>query len=740
MGRELLLEVGCEELPAAWLPGLTREIGEVIVAQLQEQRLTPGSPAETFSTSRRLTVCIAELPERQTDLEELVNGPPVSVSFNSDGAPTKAAAGFAAKQGIEVAGLERVETGKGLYLAFRRRERGRRAVEVLPRVLEGTLRGLRFPKLMHWDARLEDGRGELLFGRPIRWILYLYGGRVVPFRISRSPVAQTDQVRDVTSGVVTYGHRFLSTKGRAGRAIKVRSFSDYQARLLEHFVVLGRSERHDKIARELDGEALRVQGRVSRAAHGESGLLEEVPDLVEYPSVVAGTFPSEFLALPEEVLTTTLIHHQHYFPVESSSGQLQNVFLAVINSEPEDARPIVRNAERVVIARLRDARFFWDADRKIDLDHRTDRLATILFQKSLGSYLDKARRIEALAKGIAVDLLDGSDPYVDKARRAAWLCKSDLTTDMVREFPELQGKMGGIYARTQGDAGAIADAIYHHYQPISADPNSGPRRAELGEAPAVWAAVSLADKLDSIVGLFGAGERPTGTRDPFGMRRQAQGLLRILLDLPELTGIDRALDLRKLSRLATAGYGPEPVTSETLSFLSDRLRYLLSLRGFRADEINALAALNQRFVERPLATRRKAEALRKLRELPEFQTVAELFKRVKNISKGTLFPENGWTSLTEHAATESQEASERALIQQVAAGAQFVFQAEAEGNYVEAFKRISTFGPAVAQYFEQVLVMADDPAVRLKRLQLMAGLRDLVLQSADISEIAPSQA
>src|SRR6266850_941644 len=301
MDRELVLEIGCEELPASWLPALTNEIGE------------------RFSAQRRLTVRITRVPERQTDLEELVNGPPVSAAFKPDGTPTPAASGFAAKQGVEVGALERVHTPKGEYLAYRRRQRGKATVDVLPDVLGATLRSLTFPKLMHWDATLEDGRGELLFGRPIRWVLYIYGGRVVPFTITRSSAAQTSQVQDVSTGAVTYGHRFLTTSGRAGRAIKVRSFDEYRARLLENFVILERGERHNKIARELDAKAQRLQGRVSHVVHN-SGLLEEVPDLVEYPAVIAGTFSREFLDLPEEVLTTTLIHHQHYFPVEGEDG------------------------------------------------------------------------------------------------------------------------------------------------------------------------------------------------------------------------------------------------------------------------------------------------------------------------------------------------------------------------------------------------------------------------------------
>src|SRR5258705_7883981 len=444
MDRELLLEIGCEELPASWLPDLTNQVGEIVAAQLREQRLAAESPVETFSTPRRLTVRVVRIPERQTDLEELANGPPVSAAFKPDGQPTPAASGFAAKQGVEVAALERVKTPKGEYLAFRRRQRGKAAVDVLPGVLGGALRGLSFPKAMHWDATLDDGRGELLFGRPIRWILFIYGGRVVPFSIGRTTAAQSGQVQDVPSGAVTYGHRFLTTSGRAGRAIKVRSFDEYRARLLENFVILERGERHDKIARELDAKAQRLQGRVSRTVRQDSALLQEVPDLVEYPSVVAGTFALEFLELPEEVLTTTLIHHQHYFPVEGDDGKLKNAFLAVINTEPDNERTIARNAERVVSARLRDARFFWEADRKTTLESRIDRLGTLLFHKKLGTYKEKAERIETLAEWIAREALGADAAVAQAAAKAARLAKADLTTHMDHAVPQLHGLIGGI--------------------------------------------------------------------------------------------------------------------------------------------------------------------------------------------------------------------------------------------------------------------------------------------------------
>src|SRR5215467_5727244 len=406
---------------------------------------------------------------------------------------------------------------------------------------------------MHWDAMLEDGKGELLFGRPIRWILYTYGGRVVPFTIARTPAAQSSQVQEINTGASTYGHRFLTTSGRAGRSIKVRSFDDYRNRLLENFVIIERSERHDKIARELDAKAQRLQGRVSRVVRQDSGLLEEVPDLVEYPSVVAGTFAREFLELPDEVLTTTLIHHQHYFPVEGEDGRLKEAFLAVINIEPDNERTIARNAERVVTARLRDARFFWEADRKTTLESRVERLATLLFHKKLGSYQEKSARIEKLAHWIARECFDASEETARSAALAARLAKADLATDMVREFPELQGIMGGVYARTEGQPEAVCKAIYYHYLPHGVEADAAPTLKQLGKSDTAWAAVSLADKLDTLVGLFTAGERPTGSRDPFGLRRAAQGLMKILIDQP--FNAEMAPQLDKLVDYAFENYG-----------------------------------------------------------------------------------------------------------------------------------------------------------------------------------------
>ena len=738
MDRELLLEIGCEELPASWLSGLTKQIGEVVLAELKQQRLAPETPAETYSTPRRLTVRIARLAERQTDLEELVNGPPVSASFSADGKPTPAALGFASKNGTDVTALERVETPKGVYLAFRRKQRGKAAVDVLPDVLRGTLRGLTFPKLMRWDAMLEDGRGELLFGRPIRWMLFLYGGRVVPFTISRTPAAQSGQVQDVNTGAVTYGHRFLTTSGRAGRAIKVRSFEDYHNRLLENFVVLEQSERHNKIAGALDAKAQRLQGRVSRVVRTESTLLREVPDLVEYPSVIAGTFGIEFLELPEEVLTTTLIHHQHYFPVEAEDGRLKNAFLAVINTEPDNERTIARNAERVVTARLRDARFFWEADRKTTLESRLDRLGTLLFHKKLGSYREKTERIERLARRIAVDHFGAPDSVAQHAATAARLSKVDLTTDMVREFTELQGKMGGIYAREERWPEEVWKAIYYHYLPIGVEADAPPSRAQLGKAAVTWAALSLADKLDTIVGLFAAGEKPTGSRDPYGLRRAAQGVIKILVDLEALTGLRTRPALGPLLADTREAFA-QPVEAgerdDLRSFLMERLRHLMQMRDLEYDEIQIVTGDASRIdTVGPSDLFEWTRELRRVVGSPVLVSAADAHRRAKRIV------EQEWDPSASVASDLLIEPAEIALREAVDRMSDEMSKALAGGKPKEAIDAIAAIQPKIARFFDEVRVVVPEQGLKGARLALLKRFSDAVSQFGDLSVLASKQA
>jgi glycyl-tRNA synthetase beta chain len=521
----------------------------------------------------------------------------------------------------------------------------------------------------------------------------------------------------------------------------VRSFDEYRARLLENFVILERAERHNKIARELDAKAQRIHARVSRTVNHETGLLLEVPDLVEYPSVVAGTFALEFLELPQEVLTTTLIHHQHYFPVEGEDGKLKNAFLAVINTEPDNERTIARNAERVVSARLRDARFFWEADRKIPLESRIDRLGTLLFHKKLGTYKEKAERIERLAQWIAAEALGAESAPAALAGRAARLAKADLATDMVREFTELQGVMGGVYARAEGQPEEVWKAIYFHYLPIGVEADAPPSKAQLGKAAITWAAVSLADKLDTIVGLFAAGEKPTGSRDPYGLRRAAHGVFKILVDLPLITG-GRAPLVQKLLDAAKDGFPAAWDINQLIhlhAFLIERLEFVLESRGLDVRNVRAVtrgrAASNFSSI-RPSDELKKLSVLPEFTDTPEFQELAIAFKRVKNIVKD--LPDDELLAESTGAAIDVALPAERALLDEIEQRRGVIEGAAAVGDgYREAFAQAARFKPAVDQFFKDVLVMDPNPDVRRNRLRLLRRLRDLILVLADISEIVP---
>ena len=544
----------------------------------------------------------------------MITGPPVSAAFDAAGAPTPAAAGFARKNGVEVSALERIEVPekKGVYLGVRKQQRGKTAVDVLPDVLSVALRALAFPKLMRWDATLDDGKGDFPFGRPIRWLVFLYGGRVVPFTITRAANAQGGLVQDVRSGAVTYGHRFLATSGRAGRAVKVKGFDDYRKRLSENFVVLERSERQSRIGRELDVESRRRGGRIATAMVGHS-LLHEVPDLVEYPFVLSGHFADEFLSLPEEVLTTTMIHHQHFFPVLSDARPAAaGVPGGAQHRARAPGRGLAQPRARADGAAARRAVLLGCGPQAAALAGFVERLDTVLFHKRLGSYRAKAERVSRLAAWVCSEVL-GRPEAAPLAAEAGALCKADLATDMVRELTELQGTMGGIYAREDGRPEAVWKAIYHHYLPLGVEADAPPTRAQLGDAAVTWAAVSLADKLDTLAGMFAAGERPTGSRDPYGLRRAAQGLVRILLDLPELTGVDRGPRLGMLLDEPASAFGGDATEWRRAldAFLLDRVRYVLEQRGADVRNVRAVTHV-------ALGDLAPLHARRLLAVLPEF--------------------------------------------------------------------------------------------------------------------------
>jgi len=734
MDRELLLEIGTEEMPAGWLPALTAQLAGRLKARLGEAALPVSGTIEAHATPRRLAAAVPGLTDRQEDRDERVMGPPVSASFDAEGHPTNAGLGFARKLEADFDALIQAETPKGKYLAYDRHVRGRATVDVLPDVLAGVLRDLAFPKLMRWDAQLEDGKGEFQFGRPVRWLLFLYGGRVVPFTIARSALASSPRVQDVSSGAVTYGHRFLATSGRAGRAIKVRSFDEYQRKLAENFVILSRIERRDRILRELETHARRLGGRAVLQQHAQAeALLEEIPDLVEFPAVVAGRFDEQFLALPEEVLGTTLIHHQHFFPVAGTDGRLMAAFLAVTNTEPVDETAIATNAARVVTARLRDASFFWDADRKVTLESRLQRLDTLVFHKALGSYRAKAERLEALAGRLAAELFEQPD-LAEAAARAGRLAKADLATDMVREFTELQGAMGGVYAREAGEPEPVWRAIYHHYLPVAVEAAAAPAADALGAARVTWAAVSLADKLDTLVGLFRAGERPTGSRDPFGLRRAAHGILRVLLDAERLTGRPVRPTLASLVDQANAGYGgDEPVPGDLATFLVERVEHALEARGADRASVRSVLAVHDSLDRlSPADLEANLAGLRGFAGSEAFRRLATAFKRVRNIAR-----ELGDEPPADIKAVKKalSEPAELALAGEIETRRAAIERAVAARDYRAAYAEAAAFAPAVARFFDEVFVMTDDAPLRRARLQLMRQLEQLILQLGDISEI-----
>jgi glycyl-tRNA synthetase beta chain len=719
---ELLLEVGFEEMPASWLPGIAAQSKTLAERLLAEQHLSPSSLAVTF-TPRRLAIA-ATLAARQADREERVWGPSLKVARDASGAWTGAAQGFAKKVGAALDTLESAakdpKKPDDLALYVVKRTAGQDAAAVLPETIAALLRGLAFPKRMSWDAWLDDGKGAFPFGRPIRWLLALLDGAVVPFTIFEL-VAGAQGPAIVQSGHQTVGHRFLP-RGNAGRAVGVRDARDLEAMLRTQFVVLDPAARAASIA-----EQLRKANGGAPVAN-DHGLAAEWRDLVEWPTVLVGDVPAEFRSLPTEVLETVLVHHQKYVPL--LSGGTVARFAALTNGDGGNADVIVRNMGRVVVARLRDGAFFWAEDRKRPLADRAPDLEGVTFHRDLGTYLDKSARLVALVDALVKDgLLAPAEGGA--AREAARLAKVDLVTLMVREFPELQGVMGGLYLRASGASEAVVRAVQWHYHPIAIEEGAAPADVFAGQAPSAFAAVSLADKLDTLAGYFGIGLVPTGSSDPFGLRRAAQGVVRVLLDFwPAEPG--QRPSLRRLVAQAVAGFEtagklkrPASETAHDLQgFLLDRLRHVLLARGFRADEVDAVLAARE-----PDALDDPQEALLRLRALArvraeaseDFARLAGAFKRAKNIL-GEQEPAAVATKLFEHDA-------ERGLHEAVAA-----LQGK-DGDYEARLRALAGLRGPVDRFFDDVMVMAEDPLVRANRLGLLAETVALFYRIADISRL-----
>ena len=666
--RDLLFEIGCEELPASFVEAAVEALPQLVQAKLGELRLGHGE-VRALGTPRRLAVQVRAVELAQASLEEELTGPPVKVAFDANGQPTRAAEAFAKKLGCAVGDLERVETPKGEYVKGTRREPGKPAATLLPDALAAIATSIPFRKSMRW------GSGTLSFGRPVRWLVALLGSEQLPVTLG-----------DLRSSRCTYGHRFLHPQ-----AVELTTAEVYVDALRKARVVVDPAQRAQLMEERLRQAAAQAGGELIE----DDFLLRENLSLVEEPQVIVGSFDEEFLALPEEVILEVARGHQRYFGLRGQAGELLPQYLAVVNTARNPEKIRLGN-DRVMRARLADARFFHTEDLKRPLIDRRPELDEIVFQKRLGSVLHKARRIERLVGELGRQLgLD--EGTIDVAAKGAHLCKCDLVTWMVGEFPELQGEVGRAYALAQGVAGEIADTIRDHYQPRGA--HDEPASSDAA------ALVALADRLDTLVGCFGIGLSPTGAADPYGLRRACIGTLRTLLD--------RRLDLRLTDAFAVAhalyeatelDLDATELSGKLAVYFRDRLRGLLTNR-LPTDVVEAALGVA---ANRPLDARARAEAIMKL-DADTRNKVGEVFKRATNIAKSAPGgdPEPG------------VEPAEIALHDTFfAMQAQLASLSEA-GDYAAAFAKLAALAPTLAVYFDEVLVMDKDQQLRDNRLRMM---------------------
>ncbi len=709
------MEIGVEEIPAGMIEPALADLKRLLEEGFARFRLKANeSPLETYATPRRLVVYCAALISRQPDSAELVQGPPKRIAFDADGKPTPAATSFAAKMGTKIEKLETVTTPKGEYLGFRKKERGKPAVDLLRELIPQAVVGISFPRSMYWESKAGP-----YFIRPIRSLLALYGGRVVPFSVG-----------EVKAGNWTFGHRRLG-KSR----IAVKDFAGYREALKANFVMLDAAERKAAI---LDG--------IQKLLASENGFrLKENPELLstliyltEYPTPLLGSFDPSYLSLPEEVLITVMRGHQKYFSVEQANGNLAPRFVAVMNLDG-DASGIIRHGnERVLRARFNDARFFWEADGKIQLEERLELLKSVTFQSQLGNYYEKSERMTELAAILVHDLPQEIKQMISlsETKLGSRLAKCDLTTQLVKEFTELQGVVGGLSATREGLSKETSTAIYDHYKPQSME--DGPPRTLEG------AIVSLSDRMDTLVGCFGVGLAPSGSKDPFALRRAAQGVIRILADhrLPLTLGglTERAVEVyhKAQARGQVAKWKPEGVGKAVADFLIDRLRYYLrDVRGFAYDEVNAvIAAGGERdYIGNLLDA---VEAVSRMRPTENFEPLAAAFKRIKNIlaqaQKSQGFTGDDVNPALFEPGPESQ------LHQAYSEIRTEVARHKDAGNYRAAMEAIASLRPAVDLFFDKVLVNAKDEAVRQNRLSLLSKLLTEFSTIADFSEIVVSEA
>ncbi len=705
---DFLFELLTEELPPKALATLEQSLRDSVVAQLT----TAGfghAQVDSFATPRRLALSILQLWLQAADQQVQRRGPPVSAALDKTGTPTRAGTAFAQSCGVEFAALKREQDAKGTeYLSFNGIKAGAQLRTVLPAILQQALDQLPIPKRMRW------GDGEAQFVRPVHGLMVLLGDEVLDCKIL-----------DVASGRQTRGHRFM-----ASGPITITHPAEYAAQLLrEGKVIAGFKKRRERIASQVSTLAQTLDSAAGSRALMSDALLDEVTALVEWPVALAGRFEERFLELPRELLISVLQDHQRYFPVEDANGKLLPCFITLSNIESRNPEVVRAGNERVVRPRLSDAAFFWQQDRKTSLASRQTALDAVTFQAQLGSIGDKVRRIEALARNIAAQI--GGDPEL--AARAAQLCKCDLVSNLVGEFPELQGIMGRYYAAADGEPAEVAQAVAEHYQPRGAGDALPKSRTGL--------AVALADRVDSLTGIFAIGQKPTGTKDPFALRRAAIGVLRMLRETPlSLDMVALIQDSLKLQQVSAA----PAVADDVFAYVMERLRGLYLepadgaaiMPGVTTEAFDAVLATQPRS---PLDFEKRLLALLKFLKAPEAAALTAANKRIANLLRKSAGPlsEAGATTLAAGLPSiqvdKLSAPAEQALHRAVLAAEQSVPAQMTQGHYAAALTELAGLRSTVDQFFDDVMVMDPDPALRTNRLALLTRLRALFTGCADLS-------
>ncbi|MDH3615519.1 MAG: glycine--tRNA ligase subunit beta [Gammaproteobacteria bacterium] len=688
---DFLVEIGTEELPPKALRSLMDAFGKGLTEAVDAVPLEHGA-VHAYASPRRLAVRVERLARQQEDRKVEHKGPPTRIAFDNDGNPTPAATAFAKKCGVSVADLGRNKTGKGEWLVFDAVEKGEAAAELMPALIEQTLASLPIPRRMRWGA------GDAEFVRPVHWVVMLHGKDVIKAR-----------VMDAVGSNTSRGHRFHSSG-----PIVISQPKDYPGVLEKTGYVVADFERRRAMVRDgVEAAAVDAGGHV---VDGES-LYDEVAALVEWPVPILGSFDEAFLALPREVIISTLASHQRYFPVADDDGTLLPRFITVANLESKDPGQVREGNERVIRPRLADAAFFWDSDRHNTLASREDALREVIYQRGLGSLHDKSRRIGATATWLASKL----DADAALVARAATLAKCDLLTGMVGEFPELQGIMGRYYALSDGEPDFVAEAIGEHYQPRFAG----------DDLPATQAGqiLAIADKMDTLAGVFSMGKKPSGNRDPFGLRRAALGVVRILIECGLEINI-KALIAKAVEQQPTSKVENDTLNAELYAFISDRLRrYFLDRDTGLATE--TFDAVMVRQPESLLDFDRRLAAVQTFARLEQAESLAAANKRIANILRKAGDPQG----LSVNKKLLEQEAEE-VLLNALDNARQKVQPMIKVRNYAEALNTLADLKDPVDRFFDDVMVMADDDAVKNNRLALLGELRVLFLDVADISRLS----